>query len=1572
MVLGSGRDALLAGLDAVAAGGTAPGVVQGEAVLVQGEAVPDGRVVFVFPGQGGQWEGMALGLLGSSPAFAARMAECSAAVAEFTGWSPLSVLRGEDGAPPLDRVDVVQPVLWAVMVSLAEVWRAHGVEPAMVVGHSQGEIAAACVAGALTLRDAARVVALRSRVLAALAGGGGMASVGLPAREAEVLIAPWEDRLSIAAVNGSGSVAVSGDAAAVAELLERAALVDVRARRIPVDYAAHSARVEQVRDEILGLLEPVRPRSARVPFYSTVDGDVIDTSACDAGYWYRNLREPVRFAAAVKDLAADGFTAFVECSPHPVLTLGVQETLHEAGAAGVVTGSLRRGEGGLDRFLLSLAEAYTGGVAVGWSRLLPGASPVELPTYAFQHRRFWLDAEAGTGDVADLGIAAGHPLAGAAVTLPQSGGVVLTGRVSPGSHPWLADHAVSGEALLPGTALVDLVIRAGDEAGCSHLEELTLENPLPISGAVDLRVHVGEADESGRRPVTVHARGDDGWTRHAAGLLADRVPGPVDGLETWPPAGAEPVDLSGAYETLAARGYGYGPTFRGLRAAWRRGPEWFAEVGLPEELDVAGYGVHPALLDAALHVTGLGGPVAGAVELPFAFSDVSVFASGARVGRVRVRPAGDGVAVLLADAVGAPVAAIGSLVSRPARAGAAPDRDLLALDWTPVTPTGDGADAEVVELRGDDPRAVTLTALSAVRAALAADDARVVFVTRAGELGGAAAAGLVRSAQSEHPGRFRLVESDGGEASERALDDVIASAEPVISLRDGVPHVPCLAPATAGLAVPEDRPWRLDVRERGTLENLALLPTEPLEPPGPGRVRVGVRAAGLNFRDVLIALGSYPDGGRIGAEAAGVVLEVGEGVRGPRPGDRVLGLVDGAFGPVADADPRLLAPIPGGWTFAEAAAVPAAFLTARYALRDLAAAGPGDRVLVHAATGGVGTAAVLLARHAGAEVFATASPAKWDVLRAQGFDDDHIASSRTLEFEDRFRRATGGRGMDVVLDCLSGEFVDASLRLLRPGGRFVEMGKTDVRDAAEVAAAHPGVSYRAFDLDEAGPDRIAAMLTEVLALFAEGVLHLPPVAAWDVRRAPEAFRFLAQARHVGKLVLTMPPVFDPSGTVLVTGGTSGLGRHVARHLAAAHGVRNLLLVGRRGPAAPGAAELKDDLEALGARVTIAACDVADRGALAAVLAAIPAGAPLTGVVHAAGAVADATAGGLTPGHLDTVFRPKVDGARHLHELTRDAPLSAFVLFSSAAGVLGEPGQGGYAAANSFLDALAARRRAAGLPATSLAWGFWAERTELTARLGDADLHRMRRAGGVPIGTARGLELFDAGYAADRPLVVPMPVDWAVVRAADAAGTVPGLLRAPAAPPGVRRPSAASGGGGSRATLVDDLVALPEADRLPRLADRIREHVAVVLGHAGSAAVDDERALRDLGFDSLTAVELRNRLARDTALRLPATLAFDHPSIGAIARFLLAEIRAKHLPEDLPEDLPEASVIGALDRVEATLAGLAAGAGARGEIVTRLRTLLAAYDVPAEAAPDTDLGSATAEELFDFFDRGLPT
>ncbi|WP_456293514.1 SDR family NAD(P)-dependent oxidoreductase, partial [Streptomyces olivaceus] len=989
--------------------------------LVSGTVRDSIGPVFVFPGQGSQWTGMAVELLDASPVFARRMDECAAALAPHLDVPLLEALRDEAA---LERVEVVQPALWAVMVSLAEVWQSYGVRPAAIVGHSQGEIAAAVVAGALTLEDGARVVALRSRALTAVAGRGGMASVTAPADDVRRVVESHRGALSVAAVNGPSHVVVSGDAAALDALLAAYEADGVRTRRIPVDYASHSVHMEEIRAEVEKAASGLSPRPSDVPFHSTVTAGKADTTTLDAAYWYRNLRSQVRFEDTVRGLLDAGFRHFVEVSPHPVLTPGVERTAEDHGSDASVVGTLRRGDGGEPRLLRSLAEAHAAGTRVDWSRVFDatGAVHVDLPTYAFQRRRHWLDsATSAVVDAAATGMEpVGHPLLDAGVPLPDCDGHLFTGRWSLRTHPWLADHTVGGRAVVPGSALVETVLRAADAVGCDRLEELSIETPIVLPadrGALRVQVMVGgPEDGDGRRAVGVYVCDTEGvWARHArATLTAAPDRHEPAGLDDWPPAdGARQVDTSGLYERLAAAGLSYGPVFRGLGTVWSRGDEIYAEVTLPDEARAAadGFGLHPALLDAALHAWPAREDDLTSAELPFLWTGVSLYATGASRLRVRLTPVtGGGMSVLLADEAGRPVASADTLVTRPLQdAGPAAGRGagtLHRVHWTPVPVPAAGtepaADAPVLAFVGPEIPGAGLdagtsrhddltglaeqladgrcpapayvlastaqgpalpagaegdTAQEALAAAgraldlvqswladeaFAATGAKLVLLTRGavavgpGEgVPGLAATpvwGLVRSAQSEHPGRFVLADLDHDPGSLAALPSALGTGEPQLALRRGEALVPRL---TAVPDTPElpDTPWRLRTTPGAALDGIAPVPeTAAARPLGERDVRVDVRAAGVNFRDVLISLGTYPDAesARMGSEGAGVVTGIGPGVTGVAVGDRVMGLGGDWFGSSTVVDERVVVGVPEGWSFVEAASVPVAFVTAFY------------------------------------------------------------------------------------------------------------------------------------------------------------------------------------------------------------------------------------------------------------------------------------------------------------------------------------------------------------------------------------------------------------------------------------------------------------------------------------------------------------------------------------------------------------------------------------------------------------------------------------------------------------------
>ncbi|MGY1868563.1 HAD-IIIC family phosphatase [Nocardia gipuzkoensis] len=1204
VVVAADRDQMLSALGDLADERAAPDVV-----VAADAALTAGKTAFVFPGQGVQWAGMARDMLARSEVFRAEFARCDEAFRHRTGWSLATALFGLTAAQ-LGDFTVVQPLLFATMAALAATWRDAGVTPDAVIGHSQGEIAAAYVSGALSLDEAAQVVVARSRLMAGIAEEGAMAMVGLPAQRLEQRLAALQPTVSIAAINIPRSTIVAGTRHAVETLVGEleAERVEVRILAAGPALAGHSVLLEPIREQLLDELAGVSAVAPAVPWYSTVLGEQLVDDSADAAYWYRNAREPVRFASTIERMIGDGFRYFVELGVHPLLTTAVRTVAEESGREIVAVGSLVRDADGPRSLARAQAALWVAGRDLDWSRLVPAQGSVDLPTYAFDRRRFW--TESVSQDASALGLrAAGHPFVGAVVPQPDSGGVTLTGRLSLRTHPWLAEHAAPGAVVMPGTGLVELAIRAGDEVAAGIVRELVLHAPLvvPQDAALQIQVVVGDADATGGRPVSIHSRWerdlDTSWTLHARGVLAATAGTDAGAVDTtqWPPADAAAVDVEDMYARLSERGHRYGPLFRSVRAGWRRGAEVFAEVALPEHAhgDAARFEIHPALFDSALHAALLlGAGESGSALLPFAWTGVTLHASGATALRVRITQGDDGVRVLANDHTGQPVVSVESLVLRPAPAAqvldgamSAAHRTLFRPEWTPVP-----------------------------------------------------APAIVR---------------------------------PVVAV-----------------------PWS----------------------------RLGPHDAA-------------PDA---------VVIEVAEGD-----------------------------------------SIDAVHAAARQTLEALQAALDDPRL-------GAATIVVRTRRAMalpGEDVPNTAGAAVWGLARtAQSENPDRV----------------------VVVDSADAE-VDIAAVLASGAAQVM------VRDGA---------------------------------LFAPRLVR--PAAAGLAPSGPDF----------------------GDGFVLVTGAPGRLGSLLAAHLVRAHGVTKLLLASRRGSDGPGADALRAELTGLGAQVVFARCDVADRAALAEVLR----GRTLSGVVHAAMVLDDVTLGSLTAQRLQAVLRPKVDAAYHLHELTSDLDLACFVLFSSVAGVLGNPGQANYAAANAYLDALATHRAAQGRTAQSLAWGPWS--LDMHEVMAAADIRRMERTGVRPFAALDGLAAFDAALRRTEPVLAPMRIDAdAMRRAPIVAPMLRGLIRPSTRRTAVHRdatdPSA-------RSRFAERLRGLPPEEATAVAVEVVARWAADVLGHTGADAVAPDRSFQSLGMDSLMAVELRNRLRDDTGILVPLGEIFTHQSPAALAAYLVEQ------------------------------------------------------------------------------------
>lgn len=1642
-----------------------------------------GKIVFVFPGQGSQWIGMGRELLAQEPVFRQTLEHCERAMQPFVDWSLLAELTVDAAQSRLEEVDVVQPALFAVQVALAALWRAWGIEPHAVIGQSLGEVAAAYVAGALSLEDAACVICRRSQLVKATSGQGGMAVIGLSLEEAQRVLSGYEDRVSVAVSSSPTSTVVSGDLTALQEILERLARQDVFCNLVKVDYASHSPQMDPLRPELLQILAELQPRSASIPIYSTVTGQRSDGRDFDATYWARNLREPVLFLTTFAQLLQDGHDIFLELSPHPILLSAIQQGLRHFGCAGVALPSLRREEEERAVMLGSLGTLYTLGHPIDWPTLYPVPGRcVPLPSYPWQRERFWL-AERGTSH-------SGMPTRFLARSNGQrtSSGPFLHQSLQSAIHagtrfwdmelstslfPYLADHRVRGMVVLPAAAYVEIALAAAAEAGGpgKHvLEEMTFKKALflPENDLQRVQVVVSPAMPETLSWQLFSRDTQDAWTLHATGTIrlhqTDLAPSAADAPSPQEMQARCPEVISRTehYQAMQARGLQYGPDFQGVAQLWRRDGEALGRLHLPETIApcTTAYQVHPAFLDACFQVlvatlpqeSGHGS--AGDVYLPVSLGSFRLYTppgvdtelwSYARLqpearahadvlrGDVRVldedgqvvlealglclqrldhdrqqdladwlydiqwqpreRPQPEqaleplppeqrGRWLIFADHHGLGQALGGLLEERGETCVLIAPGEIyqrLAPGYFQLNPTHPEDFQQLLKNALEDDQLpcrgivhlwsltttpleeITLTSLEAAQAlgcfsvlhlvqalAKAGQPAfpRLCLVTRGAQAVGADVAsvsvpqaplwGLGRVITHEHPElRCTLVDLSPSQLPEemRALAQELWSAdhEDQIAWRDNRRYVARLmryaseiSPVVSQKRTPiaGAQPFRLEMSTPGILENLTLRATTRQEPE-PGEIEIQVYTAGLNFRDVMTALGIYPglpDGPiPLGVECAGRITALGEGVEGFQPGDAVVAIAPSSFCTFTTTAACLVLPKPAHLSFEEAATIPVAFLTAYYALHYLGRLCEGERILIHAASGGVGLAAVQLAQRVGAEIFATAgSPEKREFLRALGVR--HVMDSRSLAFADEVMAYTDGQGVDVVLNSLAGEAIPKGLAILRPYGRFLEIGKRDIYQNSQLGLQpfQKNLSFFAIDLDRAireRPARIGSLFWEVMQYFADGSCRPLPSQLFPISEVESAFRYMAQAKHIGKIVVSLQGQevlvtaasevsarLEADGTYLITGGLGGLGLSVAQWMVD-QGARHLVLIGRNAPSAA-AEEVVDTMRKAGAHVMVARADVAQEQQMADVLAEMTQSMPpLRGIIHAAGILDDGILLQLDQERFKSVMAPKIPGAWNLHTLTLDAPLDFFVLFSSAASLLGSPGQGNYVAANAFLDALAPYRRAQDRPALSINWGPWSEVGLAAAQSNRGERLVFRGLGNITPrqGVAALQHLLQQG--ATQVGVMPFNVQqWCEFYPAAAAAPLLAQLMSEER----EAVTEARHLSDQRRLSRIRLLAMEAGERQRALALYLEEQITRVLGLPAFplSKLEANRPLNRLGIDSLMGVELKNRIEFDLGVDIPVVKFLQGLTLADLITLVFAQLMGETPAAPIPGAIPD--------------------------------------------------------------------
>jgi acyl transferase domain-containing protein len=1496
------------------------------------------RVAFLFTGQGSHYEGMAKQLAATQPVFRAALNRCSAILQPLLDTDLDSLLFGHS-ASKLAQTRYAQPALFALEYALCEMWRSWGVQPSFVMGHSLGEYVAACVAGVFSLEAGLTLVAKRGSSMQNLPEGGRMASIS--ASETEVRAALCDlPQAGIAAVNGPESIVISGAGADVEAAVERLTMAGKRCQFLNVSHAFHSPLIEPMLKDLERYAAESPHSEPRAALVSNLTGEIAAPGSLSPGYWSRHAREAVQFQRSVETLRAAGATALLEIGPGSTLIGLAGECIGDRKI--LMASTLHPKKEDWVQVLSTVASLYESGADIQWTEFeKPSACRrVPLPLTPWRRQRYWPAISRTLTTTATAGV-----LTKRRIQSPSLNGEVYEFEL-PADHPTLADHIVNGEILCPLTGLLQLL----DEAGLS-VEAFRVRDPLVIQAGGTAVIQVTAAGgEAG-----IHSLQDGQWVRHADGRIVppNAAVGPVECLSDVQKRMGPAGEIGDFYGRMRKRGVAYGLSYQRLRSiAFAAENEALGQMEGGADtaviLDVALQALFPLLERARvsglllpagigsvrIRSRNLGGTLWSHVRLTSVEPDsitanIDLFADDGellcQMQSFEARRAGMGRSLLhevvwsAAPELGTPGTAGGTWLLLGAPDGAAArvagllqEAGCEALTVAPSEITAELLDTRpwrgiVVVAALDTPGATApeeavragvgplFRLASALRASGTA--ARVWLVTRCGQAvegstvdpSQAAVWGAGRCLLLEHPEtRCSLVDLDPSSDQALLIRELLAGPpETLVAHRNGHRFVPRLTAWTHPA-----EPRKLTITTPGILDTLQPVPAER-RTPAEDEIEVRVLATGLNFRDVLSALGMIPPqasstGPVFGAECAGIVERTGRNVRDFRPGDEVMLFSGGSFATHVTVNAAMVAAKPPSLTFAEAAALPVAYLTCMYGLETLAQMKPGETLLVHAAAGGVGVAATELARRAGVAVIATAgSEEKRRYLREHGIE--HVFDSRSAEFAEQVLEATGGRCADIVLNSLSGDMIEAGFRCLGPYGRFVELGKRGIWTETQVAALRPDVKYFPFDFGErawADLDMPRRLFAELNRRLQAGELSALPIAVFGFDRAPDAFRTMAQARHVGKLVVAQSgratahtAQVSASGVYLITGGLGALGLQTAEWLAR-KGAKSIVLAGRKAPTHE-ASMVIERLRNAGVRTEIRSVDVADEDGVDRMIRGVrDTVGPLRGVFHAAGVIDDGMAADQSWERVWKTMAPKVAGVENLSRATRPDPLDFFVLFSSASAILGSPGQAGYAAGNAYLDGVAQARRQAGLPALSVNWGGWAS-AGMAAQLDGRQLERWRSSGVEPIDPADAFAAFDAALDATGPQLTAVSVDWNLF------GQDAGL-----------RPDAAFFGdllqkrgseAGSKVELLAQLHAACGGERKSILDDFLRSQVRHVLALPATSALEDDQPLQVLGLDSVMAVELRTLIDRSTGVRLPVGNLLNNATVDSLSGEILAKL-----------------------------------------------------------------------------------
>ncbi len=1636
-IVASSRNELIEKLEAYA---------QGELLeyMVQNQTSEPRKLIFVFTGMGPQWWAMGRELYHTEPIFKAKIDACDALFQQYAGWSLLEEMLKPEAESKMNETRVAQPANFFIQAALVDLWKAWGIQPDAVVGHSVGEVPAAYISGALSLEDAVLVSYHRSRCQQMTAGQGTMLAIGVGEEAAEAMIKELGvgAEVSVAAINSFNGVTLAGTRQALDKISEACTQRNIFNKMLTVEVAYHSYQMDPLKDELYRSLGNVKARKSDIPLYSTVTGTLMTGEEFGCEYWWDNVRQPVRFAKAAQTVVNDGYNIFVEVGPHPVLRTNINECLTAADKKGYVIPSLRRAEAEMSGMMNSLGFLHTLGIQVNWDVFTQGGHFVKIPTYAWDHDSYWQESERSVEE--KFGVA-GHVFLNNNMRMPFPAWEVEINRYF---FPWLEDHKIESMIVVPGAAYV--------EAGLALHEKTYLNQACTLQGLEFHQVLVVDEKKNqmfhtqynpATRSYSVYSRFREdgaGWTLHATGrMLKDSVGKTIPTLnyQDIRKRCTTSMDAAGLYVTLANRGLHYGPWFQGIKDIQKGNNEVLVRIQGDDSLlrNADNYLLHPTILDSGFQT------MVAIVEegssnpnpfVPVSIDQVVFYTSpGAEcwsycriTSRTDSTIKGD---LILFDDQGEVLVSLEGITCQAIsgnRESAAEEMDNWFYQYTwkkAALPEGQHAGnnclvfgdegdfttdaisklseqgiAATLVLRGDAysndevmftvrpdqeedfhqllkdaPVAFdqvlylwSLDAPSADAGYQAAIDVAmpVVYLGKAfatqrpqekvrwtmatqqavvledGDTGEGLMAtsfwGMARLITNEHPNLVtKMVDMDSLDASALVKESLSVAKDDDVAYRHGNRMVRELERLSlledqhaAKKKVSTETPVNLEIGQVGRIDSLNYVQVERVAPAA-GEIEIQTKASCLNLKDVLKVIGqlslkatngTYFES-TFGMEASGIVTRVGEGVTDFKPGDEiVLAAQSGCLRSYVTATPTFYLRKPKQIAWEDALMV-VPYMTVIYGLRDRAQLEKGEKILIHNATGGVGLAAIQWAKHVGAEIFATAgSEEKRAYLRSLGIQ--HVYDSRSLEFVKAIKEDTNGYGVDVVLNAIAGEALTLSFELLAAYGRFVEIGKRDISEnnSLPMFAFNRNITFHGIDVDRLMIERtpkVQAILRDIERYYEEGVFEAVKTYSFPAGEAVEAFTFLAQSKHMGKVVLNfenqmveVPEVRDrkkieTDGTYLITGGTGGFGLQIGKWLAA-KGVKQLVLASRSGAKTEEAITAIAEIEGMGTKVWAAPLDITQPSAVEAAIHHISNNfPPLRGIIHGAVVLDDGFLIDMNRDRFVTSFNAKVGGALNLHAATRHLSLDFFLSFSSISALIGNNGQANYVAANAFLDGFAHYRRAKGLAATTINLGVLGE-VGVAAR--DANVTAILESGGIrSFTTKQALEALGTVLENNLTQVGMFDVDWARWAQVNSGAAQSSRFRELA--------GAAASGDGVNAALVElaaELGVLSDPERRVYMENATAEALAKVL-KLSVEKVDKSRGINFLGIDSLMAVELGRAIQARFGVEVSTMELLSGPTVIQLAAMLLEKVLATGALASEIEDMSEEELDALLAEVK---------------------------------------------------------